>query len=183
MRRLVLVLAAVAFTQTACFGSFAATRALYNFNKGVSQDKWLQELVFLGLIILPAYSLFALGDVIIFNSIEFWGGNNPIRADGEPPRVREVMLADGSVARFVDDDAGRRIEHGDKTWFLVEREGGLALVDEAGNVLSSVREGENGAVIAADAEGNERVVRADELAAAGRTPESVTAWTLARAAN
>lgn len=183
MRRLVLVLAAIAFTQSACFGSFAATRALYNFNKGVSQDKWLQELVFLGLIILPAYSLFALGDIIIFNSIEFWGGSNPIRADGEPPRVREVMLADGSVAKFIDDDAGRRIEHGDKTYYLQQSEGGLAIVDESGNVLSSVREGENGAVVAADAQGNEKVVRADELAAAGNTPESVTAWTLAQAQN
>ncbi len=56
----------------------------------IASDPGLQqlELVFLGLIIIPAYGLFSFGDAIIFNSIEFWGGSNPIRADGETPRSR-----------------------------------------------------------------------------------------------
>src|SRR5690606_12469185 len=100
-----------------------------------------------------------------------------------PPRVREVRLADGSTARLIDDDAGRRIEHGDRVFFL-EREGGaLVLRDGSGAVIASVREGEGGAVVVADATGAEQVVRPDELAAAGDTPASVAAWTIARAAH
>jgi hypothetical protein len=183
MRRAILLIAALAVTQSACFGSFAATRALYKFNKGVSQDKWLQWLAFLGLTILPAYWLFAVGDTLIFNSIEFWGGSNPINADITTPRFRDVMLADGTTARLIEDENGRRIEHADWVLHFVVDADGFALVDQDGKVVSSVREGENGAVITTDAEGNELIVRADELAAAGNTPESVTAWTLARAAN
>lgn len=62
---------------TGCFGSFQATRKLYNFNKGVG-DKWVQEVVFLAFSILPIYSIAALGDVVIFNSVEFWTGENPM---------------------------------------------------------------------------------------------------------
>jgi hypothetical protein len=30
------------------------------------------------LTIIPVYGIAYLGDIIIFNSIEFWGGENPI---------------------------------------------------------------------------------------------------------
>lgn len=180
MRRLVLALSLIAFTQTACFGSFAATRSLWEFNRGVSQNKWVQEAAFLGLIILPAYSLFALGDILIFNTIEFWGGQNPI-ADGGEVRMREVRLADGSTARLIEDRDGRRIEHGDRVYFVEASEGGLVLRDDAGQVISSVQEGTDGAVVLVDAEGAERVIPAHEVAAAGQSPEALTAWTLALA--
>ena len=182
MRRTLVVLAALAITQSACFGSFAATRALYRFNKGISGDKFIQELLFLGLIIVPAYSLFVFGDVILFNSIEFWGGSNPIQGDSSQPREREVMLADGSSARLVQDADGMRIEHGGKVLLVQRSAGGMILVAEDGTVLAAIHEGENGAVEVSDAAGNVEIVRADELAAAGDSAESITAWTLARAA-
>jgi hypothetical protein len=41
-------------------------------------------LVFWGLNIIPVYGLFFVGDVFIFNVIEFWSGSNPIAmAEGE----------------------------------------------------------------------------------------------------
>jgi hypothetical protein len=182
MRRTLIVLCAVALTQSACIGSFAATRSLYQFNKGVSGDKWVQELVFLALIIIPAYELFALGDVLIFNAIEFWGGQNPISADASQPRERTVMLADGSTARLVDDERGMRIEHGDRVYLVQRTAEGISFVDADGRVLTTIRESEAGAVEVTNAAGEKQVVRVDELAEAGNTPESVTAWTLARAA-
>ncbi|WP_373044509.1 DUF3332 domain-containing protein [Vulgatibacter sp.] len=183
MRRVLLVLSAIALTQSACFGSFAATRSLYQFNKGVSGDKWVRWLAFLGLTIIPAYQLFALGDALIFNSIEFWGGSNPINADASEPRVREVMLADGSTARLVDEGDTLRIEQGDQVLVLQRVGTELTLATGDGTVISTVREGQGGAVEVVDAEGNVDVVRADELAAAGETPAQVTAWALARAGN
>ncbi len=62
---------------SACFGSFQATRKVYTFNKGVG-DKWIVEVVFLAMTIVPVYSLAALADAIIFNSVEFWTGENPM---------------------------------------------------------------------------------------------------------
>lgn len=181
MRRILVLLAALAVTQAACFGSFAATRSLHRFNKGVSGEKFVQELVFLALIIIPAYELFALGDALIFNTIEFWGGRNPV-ADASQPREREVMLADGTTARLVSDEAGMRIEHGDAVYLVERTEGGLVLRAADGTVISALHEGENGAVEVTDAAGETRVVRADEIATAGESPEAVTGWALAHAA-
>ena len=61
-----------------CYGPFRLTTKLHQWNGNVSNKKFVNELVFLGLCILPAYELCTLGDVLIFNSIEFWGGQNPI---------------------------------------------------------------------------------------------------------
>ena len=61
-----------------CYGPFNATRNLWHWN-GTIGDKWGQELVFLGLCIIPVYEIFMLGDALIFNSIQFWGGDNPIK--------------------------------------------------------------------------------------------------------
>ena len=49
----------------------------------VSENKFLNELVFIGMHVVPAYPLCFAGDLIIFNSIEFWSGNNPIPAPGD----------------------------------------------------------------------------------------------------
>ncbi len=56
-----------------CYGPFRLTTKLHQWNGNVSNKKFVNELVF-----LPAYGLCTLGDVLIFNSIEFWGGQNPI---------------------------------------------------------------------------------------------------------
>lgn len=62
---------------TGCFGSFSATRKLYTYNKSMG-DKWVQEFVFLAFTLIPVYSIVAAGDALIFNSVEFWTGDNPI---------------------------------------------------------------------------------------------------------
>jgi hypothetical protein len=72
---------------TACFGSFALTRKVYNFNKGVSSDKWIRWLMFLVLVIVPIYGVSQLLDALLFNSIEFWGGRNPVNVDAGTTRV------------------------------------------------------------------------------------------------
>ncbi len=63
---------------SACFGSFNLTRKLWGWNKGVSSDKFVRELVFLGLNVVPVYSISGFIDVVITNSIEFWTGTNPV---------------------------------------------------------------------------------------------------------
>ena len=78
-RAAVLTLTAGALLGTsACFGSFNLTRKVYGWNKSVSSDKWVRELVFLGLSIVPVYNIAGLVDVLITNSIEFWTGTNPV---------------------------------------------------------------------------------------------------------
>ncbi len=86
-----IAVSSVAFT--GCYGSFSLTSKLHNWNGQVSNAKFVNELVFLGLCILPAYELCCLGDALIFNSIEFWGGQNPVAMKAGDVEEGQVMYA------------------------------------------------------------------------------------------
>lgn len=76
---------------TGCYGPFRLSTKLHNWNGQVSNKKFVNELVFLGFCILPAYELCLLGDALIFNSIEFWSGNNPISMKDGEVETQDVM--------------------------------------------------------------------------------------------
>jgi hypothetical protein len=60
-----------------CYGKFALTRKIYAVN-GEVKEKYLRSLVTWAFIIAPVYGVAALADFILFNTIEFWSGNNPV---------------------------------------------------------------------------------------------------------
>ena len=64
-------------TGTGCYGKFALTKKLYQFNSKV-EDKYARSIVTAVLVIFPAYELSGLADWIILNTLEFWTGRNPI---------------------------------------------------------------------------------------------------------
>lgn len=70
-------LALVGVLAAGCYGPFNLTRRLHHWNGQVGQ-RWAQEGVFILLAYFPVYGICTLGDALIFNSIEFWGGQNPI---------------------------------------------------------------------------------------------------------
>ena len=76
---------------TGCYGSFRLSTKLHAWNGQVSNKKFVNELVFLGFTILPAYEICLLGDALIFNSIDFWTGNNPIAMNEGDVETQEVM--------------------------------------------------------------------------------------------
>jgi hypothetical protein len=95
-----------------CFGRFRLVNAVYDFNRGVN-NKVAESLVMWGLILIPVYELAALGDILIFNVIEFYGGSVVVAQDQK--------LEDGSTVRVERVNAETlRIRH----------------VDAAGNVGS-----------------------------------------------
>jgi hypothetical protein len=82
-RAVVVTLTAASVLGTSgCFGSFNLTRKLYGFNKDVSKDKFVRELVFLGLNIVPIYAVAGFIDAVVANTVEFWTGENPISMTG-----------------------------------------------------------------------------------------------------
>lgn len=90
---------------TGCFGGFKATKAVHEFNREVHPNEWVQEVVFLGMVIIPVYGIATLFDAIILNSIEFWTGDNPLAQAGDQKRVEgedgsyavSTLKADGTV--------------------------------------------------------------------------------------
>src|SRR5688572_15404751 len=64
---------------TGCYGPFRLTRKLHKFN-GEIGDKWVNEAAFVGMVVFPVYFFATLADAIVFNSVEFWTGKNPVTA-------------------------------------------------------------------------------------------------------
>src|SRR3989344_3852926 len=77
MKRLLSILVLFVFVTTGCTGSFNLTKKVYNWHHS-NPDKWLDEGGFLVCILLPIYGISTFADAIVFNSIEFWTGDNPV---------------------------------------------------------------------------------------------------------
>lgn len=63
-----------------CLGPNNATGRVGHWNAQLD-GKWKREGMFL--LLIPVYIITSIGDMVIFNSIYWWTGNNPI----DPPEV------------------------------------------------------------------------------------------------
>jgi hypothetical protein len=77
------VLAAALWTPS-CLGPDHAYNAIKNWNTKVSDQDWLDEVIFIGLWIIPVYPIATLLDVVVFTTIGYWG-ENPINDPGPFP--------------------------------------------------------------------------------------------------
>jgi len=91
MKKLVPCLLIASILLAGCTGPFAMTKALHKWQTTVSDDQWAQEIVFLGCVILPVYFITTLADGLVLNSIEFWGGENPMNS-AKAPQGNEMCL-------------------------------------------------------------------------------------------
>lgn len=73
---------ALGLGSSSCLGPDYAYGSIKNWNAGLSDQDWVNEVVFLGLVIIPVYPIALLGDVVIFNTIGYWTGKNPISDSG-----------------------------------------------------------------------------------------------------
>ncbi|HET6280899.1 MAG TPA: DUF3332 family protein [Polyangia bacterium] len=124
---------AVAFclcSAAGCFGRFRLVNAVYDFNRGVGH-KLAESLVMWGLLIIPVYELAALGDILIFNVIEFYGGSVVVAQDQklEDGSVVRVERVDGETLRIRHVDASGNagsveiVKVGDKAGYVRSADG------------------------------------------------------------
>ncbi len=97
MRKKHLVLATVvalsaSMMMQSCIGSFALFNKVKAWNDKVG-DKFVNEVVFVAMWILPVYELSFAADLLILNSIEFWSGTNPALA--------QTRVIDGKDAQYL----------------------------------------------------------------------------------
>ena len=78
-KSLISLVLCLALCLTACYGPFRLTKKLHQWN-GEIGNKWVNEAIFLALVIIPVYEISVLADGIIFNSIEFWTGKPALSA-------------------------------------------------------------------------------------------------------
>jgi hypothetical protein len=142
---------------SACFGPFNLTRNIYHFNSGIKgsgevNEKWMKEIVFFGMIVIPVYMFAALLDAFIFNSIQFWTGDNPVKATdaGNDGATRVVRLG-GITMTMVETDRGTTVTY--ERNGIVERRAvietsatGYHLIDETGALLAEAETRQDGSV-------------------------------------
>ncbi|NVJ21746.1 MULTISPECIES: DUF3332 domain-containing protein [Myxococcus] len=161
---------------TGCFGSFKLTQKIWQFNKNISGQKFVQWLMFLVLVIIPVYEIGTLIDALIINSIEFWSGNNPVSsADGGDGDTRVVRLSPTDVLRMSRDaESGiMKLElerEGKETLirYFEPLENGMAVRDDAGALLVRAEGAADGAVAVTDATGTTLTVHGSEAVALAR---------------
>ena len=83
MKKLLLASVLALGLLTSCIGPNNAFNGLSSWNGRATESKWWNELIWVALWVVPVYPLAMAGDVVIFNSIEFWGGENPF-SEPEP---------------------------------------------------------------------------------------------------
>lgn len=146
---------------TGCFGSFKLTQKIWQFNKGVSGNKFVQWLVFLVFVVVPVYEIGTLVDALVVNSIEFWTGGNPVSSvEGEDPGTRLVRLSPTDTLKMSRDaESGvmrlelRREGQEPLVRYFEPLEDGLVARDEAGALLIRAQGQADGAVKVTDARG------------------------------
>jgi hypothetical protein len=62
-----------------CLGPNKAFNSVHDWNMKVSDNRWVNEAVFLGMNIIPVYGVCLFADYIVLNSIEWWTGSNPVK--------------------------------------------------------------------------------------------------------
>ena len=81
---------AAAILSTSCLGSFHAVSSLKSWNETVSDNKFVNNVLFWAMNIVPVYPLFVLGDTVVFNLIEFWSGSNPLAMNEGDMEVQTI---------------------------------------------------------------------------------------------
>jgi hypothetical protein len=100
IKRVILSALLVMVCFTSCVGPFNAGRRIHTWNREI-ENRWVGEGVFLVFRFVFVYSAAFVGDILIFNSIEFWGGTNPI---DPPSKDRIQALKDADDARAAGED-------------------------------------------------------------------------------
>ncbi len=141
-----MVLLSVMTMSTACYGPFNLTKNVYRWNSNVKgsgqvNDKWMKEIVFFGMLIVPAYMFSALLDTFIFNSMHFWTGESPIKESDLGSDGTKVATVGETTIRWTPLEDGAMVSferHGivERRATIVASATGYRLVDEQGNLLS-----------------------------------------------
>ena len=107
--KMVAALLSACVVMSSCMGSFGLTKKIYDWNETVG-DKWVNEMVFVAMNIIPIYSITLFADAVVLNSIEFWTGSNPVAKSGD---VKIVKNAQGQDVTITANESGYSVSNGE----------------------------------------------------------------------
>ena len=105
-----LLVATIMFSS--CIGSFRLTNKLKDWNEGVG-SKWVNELVFLAMHIVPVYEVAIFVDAVVLNSVEFWTGKKA------SVKVQVVQNSQGQDVEITAMENGYKLSSNGETMNLL----------------------------------------------------------------
>ena len=139
-----LLIAGFSMFLSGCYGSFELTKKVYNWN-GSFENKFAKEAVFLGLNIIPVYGIASFVDAIIFNSVEFWTGSNPMALKQGENNIRfngknvKVVFNDNQAVIYHKDKVEATLDYNktDQSWYITRNAKTHRYMSIKGNVLTA----------------------------------------------
>jgi hypothetical protein len=130
------LLAGILAFDAGCYGSMRLTKKLYKWN-GTVGDKWANSAVAWVITIIPVYQVCVFIDVVVFNTIEFYTGKNPLAFSGSKEtqktvqskgKTYNVVLGNNKViiSETAGPDAGKTVS------IVYNAENGTWVLDGAG---------------------------------------------------
>ena len=165
LKKSIIVVVLLAFVASGCTGSFNLTKKVYNFHRSQG-DKWTDELFFLGCVLLPIYGISTFADAIVFNSIEFWTGKNPVEMSKSAKNGQsEKIVMDGNntaTIRYNKDNqqvtiAAQTAAGENSVVTLAKADGMVKALDQNGKTLYYSTRAANGDLAVYD--GNDKLVK------------------------
>lgn len=117
---------------SSCIGSFGLTNKVKDWNEGLG-NKFVNELVFVCMHIVPVYPIAIFADAVVLNSIEFWTGENPMAANVGETKI--VANTAGEDIQITTTENGYNLSNGEQEMQLV--------FDEAEKTWSAVYDNES----------------------------------------
>ena len=117
---------------SSCIGSFGLTNKVKDWNESLG-NKFVNELVFVCMHIVPVYPIAIFADAIVLNSIEFWTGENPMAANVGETKI--VTNTAGEDIQITTTENGYNLSNGEQEMQLV--------FDEAEKTWSAVYDNES----------------------------------------
>ena len=141
--KLVAVLLSMSLMLSSCIGSFNLTNKVKDWNEGLG-NKFVNELVFIGMHIIPVYELTILADILVLNSIEFWTGNSALSKKESGTKIvknqkgEDVAItssANGYVISNGNEEMALQFDATDNSWSVAYNDvvTKLITVDAANN--------------------------------------------------
>lgn len=147
-----------AMTLSSCIGSFSLTNNVLDWNKRATDNKFVNELIFI--VISPAYAVCSVADLFVLNSIEFWTGEKVIANVG---KTKDVMGKDGRMYAIKTLKNGYEITdpEGEKSYFVFNKKKKSWSYSKDGDIRELFSFNEDGSIQACLPNGEKMNVPAD----------------------
>ena len=148
-----------AMTLSSCIGSFGLTNKVLDWNKGATDTKFINELIFL--VISPAYAVCSVADLFVLNTIEFWTGDKVVANVG---KTKNVTGKDGRLYAIKTLKNGYEITdpEGEKSYFVFDKKNKSWSYSKDGDIRELFSFNEDGSIQACLPNGEKMNVSADE---------------------